>query len=230
MAGHQSRLLNFVNRWRQSFFIWMARASSMARAQVMSGGFFLTVVFTSAVFFTQAEVESFHLDAMEELFDSQIRWAASSFPQMVGAQNWYWCWYLHWCLHRSGSEIGSRPDLSTISVAFILTNVQVQPWFYASLDDNIQWAILIVRSGMFSNESNDQWSMIACQSEKVVVASKEASLEIHLDKMVASLLAHSSTSSNIHLVSFTNMAKNGEPTKILYVREVKCFENNIFNQ
>ena len=51
----------------------MTRASSMARAQVMSGGFFLTVVFTSAVFFTQAEVESFHLDAMEELFDSQIR-------------------------------------------------------------------------------------------------------------------------------------------------------------
>ena len=37
---------------------------------------------------------------------------------------------------------------------------------------------------------------------KVIVASKEASLEIHLDKMLASLFAQSSTT-NIHLVSFT---------------------------
>ena len=55
------------------------------------------------------------------------------------------------------------------------------------------------------------WSI----GEKVKVASKEGSLEIHLEKMLTSLIAHSSTSSNIHLVSFGNMAKNGELTKIL---------------
>ena len=49
------------------------------------------------------------------------------------------------------------------------------------------------------------------------VASKEGSLEIHLEKMLTSLIAHSSTSSNIHLVSFGNMAKNGELTKILNI-------------
>ena len=70
--------------------------------------------------------------------------------------------------------------------------------------------------------------MISCQPDKVVVASKEASLEIHLDKMVASLLAHSSTSSNIHLVSFTNMTKNGEPTKILYV--FVCTRSEMFQK
>ena len=48
--------------------------SSMARAKVISEGFFLTVVFTSAVALTPTEVEDFHLDAIKDLFDCQIRW------------------------------------------------------------------------------------------------------------------------------------------------------------